>query len=200
MATATPMAVTPVLLEGTVVRLEPLTAAHHAALTAVGLDEELLALVDRRRSAPPPTWLPTSPSRSPSRRPVERCRSRLSSARAAPWSGAPATAPSIGTTAVWRLGGPGSVGSGSGLRSTPRRSSAALARLRVAEVPSRRAQDRRSQRPSRAAILRLGAREEGIFRKHMITAGGRVRDTAYYAIVDDDWPAIKARLQARLSG
>ena len=51
---------------------------------------------------------------------------------------------------------------------------------------------------SRAAIQRIGAREEGLFRKHMITASGRVRDTAYYAIVDDDWPAVKASLQSRL--
>ena len=52
---------------------------------------------------------------------------------------------------------------------------------------------------SRAAILRIGAREEGTFRKHMITASGRIRDTVYYAIVDDDWPAVKANLTQRLA-
>lgn len=51
---------------------------------------------------------------------------------------------------------------------------------------------------SRAAILRLGAVQEGIFRKHMLTQSGRVRDTAYFAIVDADWPHVKARLLARL--
>jgi len=41
---------------------------------------------------------------------------------------------------------------------------------------------------SRAAILRLGAKEEGVFRSHMITATGRVRDTVYYSIIDSEWP------------
>ncbi len=52
---------------------------------------------------------------------------------------------------------------------------------------------------SRAALLRLGAREEGIFRKHMLTGSGRVRDSVYFSIVDDEWPAVKARLRARLT-
>ncbi|MBD0320322.1 MAG: GNAT family N-acetyltransferase, partial [Gemmatimonadetes bacterium] len=52
---------------------------------------------------------------------------------------------------------------------------------------------------SRRAMLRLGAREEGIFRKHVITQGGRVRDTAWYSIVDDEWPAVRARLEAMLA-
>jgi RimJ/RimL family protein N-acetyltransferase len=52
---------------------------------------------------------------------------------------------------------------------------------------------------SRAAILRIGAREEGIFRKHMITASGRIRHTVYFSIIDSEWPAVKARLEAILS-
>jgi RimJ/RimL family protein N-acetyltransferase len=51
---------------------------------------------------------------------------------------------------------------------------------------------------SRAAISRLGAKEEGVMRKHLITERGRVRDTVYYSIIDDEWPAVKARLEARL--
>lgn len=47
---------------------------------------------------------------------------------------------------------------------------------------------------SRAAILRLGAVEEGTFRKHMRTATERVRDTVYFSILDTEWPAVKARL------
>lgn len=45
---------------------------------------------------------------------------------------------------------------------------------------------------SRKAILKIGAREEGIFRKHQITAAGRVRDTVYYSIINDEWPEIKS--------
>jgi len=51
---------------------------------------------------------------------------------------------------------------------------------------------------SRAAILRIGAREEGIFRNHMITASGRIRHTVYFSIVDSEWPSVKARLETRL--
>ena len=53
---------------------------------------------------------------------------------------------------------------------------------------------------SRAAILRLGAVEEGTFRKHMRTATERVRDTVYFSILDTEWPAVKARLTAKLAG
>ena len=52
---------------------------------------------------------------------------------------------------------------------------------------------------SRAAILRIGAKEEGIFRNHMITASGRIRHTVYFSIIDSEWPAVKARLEAKLS-
>jgi RimJ/RimL family protein N-acetyltransferase len=51
---------------------------------------------------------------------------------------------------------------------------------------------------SRAAILKLGARQEGIFRKHMIMADGHVRDSVYFSVVDDEWPAVKAGLEKRL--
>jgi len=52
---------------------------------------------------------------------------------------------------------------------------------------------------SRAAILRIGAQEEGIFRNHMITANGRIRHTVYFSIVDSEWPAVKARLESLLT-
>jgi RimJ/RimL family protein N-acetyltransferase len=51
---------------------------------------------------------------------------------------------------------------------------------------------------SRNAILRLGAVEEGILRRHTLTHSGRFRDTIYYSILDHEWPAVKAHLEARL--
>ncbi len=50
---------------------------------------------------------------------------------------------------------------------------------------------------SRRALEALPARFEGIFRKHMLIHAG-IRDSAYYAIVDDDWPDVKANLERRL--
>jgi RimJ/RimL family protein N-acetyltransferase len=51
---------------------------------------------------------------------------------------------------------------------------------------------------SQAAIERLGATREGVLRKHRLRYDGSWRDTVQYAMVDDDWPAAKAALAARL--
>ena len=51
---------------------------------------------------------------------------------------------------------------------------------------------------SRKAILRLGAKEEGTFRKHMVTWSGRIRDSIYFSIIDTEWPAVKAELETKL--
>lgn len=52
---------------------------------------------------------------------------------------------------------------------------------------------------SQAAIRKLGARDEGVLRKHKITFKGRIRDTAQFAVLDDDWPGVRERLDARLA-
>ena len=52
---------------------------------------------------------------------------------------------------------------------------------------------------SRAAIERLGAKQEGIHRAHMVMPGGRIRDSVYYSIVGPEWPAVKANLSTRLA-
>ena len=52
---------------------------------------------------------------------------------------------------------------------------------------------------SAAAIRKLGARDEGVLRKHKITWTGRARDTAQFAVLDEDWPEVRRRLDARLA-
>jgi N-acetyltransferase len=52
---------------------------------------------------------------------------------------------------------------------------------------------------SQVAIERLGAAREGVLRKHRIRSDGSWRDTVQYAMVDDDWPAAKTALVARLA-
>ncbi len=52
---------------------------------------------------------------------------------------------------------------------------------------------------SRAAILGIGAQFEGIFRKHQVMPGGRARDSAYYSVIDTEWPDVRDRLNARLA-
>jgi RimJ/RimL family protein N-acetyltransferase len=51
---------------------------------------------------------------------------------------------------------------------------------------------------SQAAIERLGAVREGSLRRHMRMPDGFMRDTVYYSILSDEWPAVKANLEARL--
>ena len=51
---------------------------------------------------------------------------------------------------------------------------------------------------SRKAILRLGAKEEGVLRRHLITDAGRFRDTVYFSIIDSEWQTVKAGLQEKL--
>jgi RimJ/RimL family protein N-acetyltransferase len=51
---------------------------------------------------------------------------------------------------------------------------------------------------SRNALERLGAREEGILRHHMVTETGRIRDTIYFSIIADEWPAVRQHLEGRL--
>jgi len=51
---------------------------------------------------------------------------------------------------------------------------------------------------SQQAILRLGAKEEGTLRKHMLTWNGRQRDSVYFSILDTEWPEVKARLESKM--
>ncbi len=52
---------------------------------------------------------------------------------------------------------------------------------------------------SRNAILRLGAKEEGILRKHMVTWNGRQRDSVYFSILDTEWPHVRRQLEEKLA-
>jgi N-acetyltransferase len=51
---------------------------------------------------------------------------------------------------------------------------------------------------SQQAILRLGAKEEGTLRKHLLTWSGRQRDSVYFSILDTEWPKVKAELERKL--
>ncbi len=51
---------------------------------------------------------------------------------------------------------------------------------------------------SRTAILRIGAKEEGTLRQHMITHSGRLRSSIYFSVLDFEWPTVKAMLEGKL--
>ena len=52
---------------------------------------------------------------------------------------------------------------------------------------------------SRQAILRLGAKEEGVLRRHMIMRDGRVRDSVLYSVVRSEWPQVRSTLEDKIA-
>jgi RimJ/RimL family protein N-acetyltransferase len=52
---------------------------------------------------------------------------------------------------------------------------------------------------SRAALLGIGAVEEGTLRNHMVTESGRLRHSVYFSVTVEEWPTVRARLERRLA-
>lgn len=193
------MIVAPVVLDGQHVRLEPLSEDHLEGLAAVGLDEELwrwipapvrtveemaayiaIALREQRQGVSLPfalverqTGRPIGSTRYGN---IDRTHHRVEIGWT--WVAREWQRTAINTEAKYLL---------------LKHGFETLGCIRV-ELKTDSLNER-----SRAAILRIGAREEGIFRNHMITASGRIRHTVYFSIVDSEWPAVKARLGARLN-
>jgi RimJ/RimL family protein N-acetyltransferase len=193
------MMVAPVTLEGSRVRLEPLAGSHHAALVAVGLDPELwrwtttlvrtpadmgayiaLALAERDAGRALPFAIVERASGqavgSTRFAAIERQHRRVEIGWS--WLGSPWQRTGINTETKYLL---------------LRHAFETLGCVRV-ELKTDALNER-----SRAAIVRIGAREEGTLRRHMITSSGRVRDTVYYSIIGEEWPELKRSLEHRLA-
>ena len=192
------MNVAPVMLEGSHVRLEPLAKAHLAGLAQVGLEEELWR------------WIPV-PVRT-----VEEMAAYIETALQEQKRGVSlpfaliekATGRAIGSTRYGNIDCThhrveiGWTWVAREWQRTAVNTEAKYLLLRHAFetlgcIRVELKTDSLNEK-SRAAILRIGAREEGIFRNHMITAKGRIRHTVYFSIVDPEWPAVKARLESLL--
>ena len=193
------MVVSPVMLEGVYVRLEPLARVHLAGLAEVGLDEELWR------------WIPT-PVRTQEEMAayIEAALGEQERGESLPFAIAEkTTGRAIGSTRYgnidrthhrveigwtwvareWQRTAMNTEAKYLLLKHAFETLSCMRVELKTDSLNAR----------SRAAILRIGAREEGIFRNHMITASGRLRHTVYFSIIDSEWPAAKARLEAILS-
>ncbi len=193
------MAVSPVTLTGMHVRLEPLAKAHLAGLAEVGLDEELWR------------WIPTPVrTREEMASYIETALDEQARGISLPFAIMEhATGRAIGSTrygSIDRTHHRVEIGWTWVARAWQRtvinteakylllrHAFETLGCLRV-ELKTDSLNDK-----SRAAILRLGAREEGMFRNHMITSTGRIRHSVYFSIIDSEWPAVKARLEAKLN-
>jgi N-acetyltransferase len=95
----------------------------------------------------------------------------------------------------WTLVAPSAWGGGANSEAKLLMLDHAFAKLECARVEFKT--DARNER-ARAALAALPSAFEGIFRKHMLMHGGRWRDSAWYAITDDEWPAARVRLQERV--
>ena len=192
------MSIAPVTLEGRYVRLEPLTAEHASGLAEIGLDQDLwkwiptpvrtpeemnayvqTALAEQTNgSALPFALIDKSSGRvigSTRYANIERLHHRLEIGWT--WVATQWQRSAINTEAKYLL---------------LRHAFEKLKCMRV-ELKTDSLNDR-----SRNAILRIGAREEGTFRNHMITASGRIRHTVYFSIIDSEWPEVKSRLESKL--
>lgn len=189
------MTVEPVTLEGRCVRLEPLSMAHHADLCRVGLDEELWRWIPNQVRTPEDlgAYIETAllAQRECSAVPfatVERASGRaIGSTRYGnidclnrrveigwTWIGRSWQRTAVNTEAKYLM-----------LRHAFEKLGAIRVELKTDSLNER----------SRRAILRIGAIEEGTFRKHMVTESGRIRHTVYFSIIDEEWPGVKRRLE-----
>jgi N-acetyltransferase len=193
-----PIRVEPVVLEGEQLRLEPLSQSHHAELCEIGLVEELwrwipkqiltpadmkeyidLALTERANGVS----MPFAQIERASGRAIGSTRyMNIDKAHRRLEIGATWIAPAWQRTAI------------------NTESKYLLLRHAFEDLGCMRVELKTDSlnEKSRAAILRIGAKQEGIFRNHMITSTGRVRHTVYFSVIDSEWPAIKAELERRL--
>jgi RimJ/RimL family protein N-acetyltransferase len=193
------MVISPLVLEGVHVRLEPLAKAHLAGLAQVGLEEELWR------------WIPT-PVRTQEEMAVyiETALAEQERGVSLPFAiVGKATGRAIGSTRYGNIDRThrrveiGWTWVAREWQRTAMNTEAKYLLLKHAFetlgcIRVELKTDSLNER-SRAAILRIGAREEGIFRNHMITYTGRIRHTVYFSIIDSEWPAVKARVESMLN-
>lgn len=193
------MRVEPVTLEGRWVRLEPLTAEHHTALCAAGLDPELWR------------WT-TTDVRTPEdlRRYLQAAIKEQRAGRALPFATIDrASGRAAGSTRFGNIEPDhrkveiGWTWLGRSFQRTALNTEAKYLMLRHAfEVEGcMRVELKTSSTNARsqAAMRRLGLVEEGTFRKWMFNEDGTPRDTVWFSCTDDEWPAMKARLEGMLA-
>ena len=183
------------ILEGQIIRLEPLTIDHAADLAAVA-EPDIFAY------HLPPTEFTENGFRDLITRVKQRPNWLL-------YAIVPkATGKAIGTTAYIDINAPNKwveIGftwiakSHQGTRVNPEMKYLMLKHA-FEEQGANRVQLKTDSRNthSQRAIEKLGAVREGVLRKHMIMFDGHIRDTVMYSITDDDWPQVKANLEARL--
>jgi RimJ/RimL family protein N-acetyltransferase len=192
------MKIADVVLEGSVVRLEPLSPDHLDGLIAVGLDPELWRFTTSRAARP-----------DDMRAYVEQALAERRAGASLPFATVErASGTIIGSTRFGNIVPDHRRCEIGWTWIAPRwqrsavNTEAKYLMLRYAFETWQcvRVELKTSSRneKSRRAILRIGATEEGTLRQHMINADGTLRDTVYFSIIDREWPAVRSRLVAML--
>ena len=191
--------VEPVTLEGTYVRLEPLSMEHLASLTQVGLDAEIWR------------WMPMFvQSPQDMRTLIEEALAEAEAGTMVPLATIDkATGKPVGSTRYlsivpahrrleigWTWLAPAWQHSAVNTEAKLLMLQHAFERLGALRVEFKT--DALNEK-SRTALLKIGAIEEGIFRRHMVMPGGRRRDSAYYSVIEEEWPRVHQHLVARLA-
>ncbi len=192
------MNLAPIVLEGRHVRLEPLRLDHHDAFSKIGLDEEIWR------------WFPQPVhSREDMQAYIRTALQWQAEGTALPFATIERNSGcAIGSTRFMNIDQAnrkveiGSTWIAPAWQRTAANTEAKYLMLRHAfeQLGTIRVELKTDvlNEKSRTAILRIGARHEGIFRNHVICAGGRIRDSAWYSIIDSEWPNVKAELEERL--
>jgi N-acetyltransferase len=187
-------------LEGQRVRLEPLVEDHREPLRSVALHPEVWRWIDRRVTETEEGFDQWFDGRLLARKLGDEHGFATMSLEGGPLGSSSYLAPrplhdglEIGNTwltpAAWR--------SGANVEAKLLMLGFAFDELGCMRVELKT--DARNER-SRGAMAALPARFEGIFRKHMLMPVTGVRDSAYYAVVDEEWSSVRQNLEARLAG
>jgi RimJ/RimL family protein N-acetyltransferase len=191
--------VEPVVLEGSVVRLEPLSLDHLLGLTKVGLDAEIWRWMAQ---------LVTSPGDM--RDYVEAALEAQEKGKETPFATIEvASGNPVGSTRFMSIEPHhrrleiGNTWLAPAWQRSAVNTEAKLLMLRHAfeKLGALRVEfktDALNER-SRAALLAIGATEEGTLRHHMMMPNGRRRDSVYFSVLEDEWPRVHGHLESRLS-
>jgi RimJ/RimL family protein N-acetyltransferase len=198
MTTPTGLNISPVILAGRRVRLEPLSVEHHEELCEVGLEDELWRLIPYAVR-----------SREDMLDYIRTALQAQADGTALPFATIDqASNRAVGCTRFMNIDKPnrrveiGATWVGLVWQRTPVNTEAKYLMLRHAFerlgcIRVELKTDVLNER-SRKAILRIGAKQEGIFRNHIVCHDGRIRDTVWFSIIDSEWPEVRAELLKKL--
>ncbi len=186
-------------LEGRIVALEPLTAGHEEGLWAASRDPALwrwLPIVQPATRDELRAWLGDALARAEAGLEIPFATILRSSGAVVGGTRFLALRPEHRSLEIgWTWLAPSAWGTGANAEAKLLQLEDAFERLGCRRVEFKT--DALNER-ARAALEALPARFEGIHRKHMLVRGGESRDSAWYSVLDDEWPAVRESLLARV--